>query len=166
MVNTLTASQIPEPLNVILKLQQAARNCIEALAVAPPQAKRCWFSVSQSDPPPTLSILLNDTLECVNLPVRRPKAEMMIIDTIKIHAPTMLRKGSRTADQCKDASLRWSQHLSMPPVRTLVTLSHLVSKVETFRLYLLNSRNEASADVHFSFLREHRRQSTRTIMGT
>ena len=42
----------------------------------------------------------------------------LTIDTIKIHGPTMLRKGSRTADQCKDASLIWSRHSRKPPVRT------------------------------------------------
>ena len=44
---------------------------------------------------------------------------------------------------------------------------HILSAwLNCFRLYLLKSSNEASAVVHFSNLRDHRRHTTRTFLGT
>ena len=71
----------------------------------------------------------------------------------------------------KTARLRKSQlcsrHSSVPLVRTPETLSIILSaQSNSFRLSLLKSSNEATAVVHFSILRDHRRQTTLTILGT
>ena len=55
----------------------------------------------------------------------------MMIDTIQIRGPTMLRRGSCSADQCKDTNIRWSRHCSMTPVRTPVLWSRLTETRST-----------------------------------